>query len=294
MTQKPPIAQTHDDTTLGLRLRRAREARGLSQAAAAAALRLPLAIVEAMEREDLARLGAPIYVRGTFSSYARLVGVSTVVVDGFCRGLDLAPQPLTQANHAPRSRRVLDRYLKRAAYVALTASIVPSVIWLASLDRQPPAVQTLLEAPARPVQTVPEAANPPAPGESAAATPAPQETALQPIKAALTPSYASVPVAAPATTPDPAPALDVLVLRFVQESWFEVLDAAGRPIESGIAVAGSERSFAAAEVGKVSLGNAHGVQVERGGQVVDLAPFQRANIARFALSSGGSLVPVDG
>ena len=42
----------------------------------------------------------------------------------------------------------------------------------------------------------------------------------------------------------------------------------------------------------VVLGNAAAVRVTRDGAEVDLTPFRRANVARFALSSDGSLAPV--
>jgi cytoskeleton protein RodZ len=41
----------------------------------------------------------------------------------------------------------------------------------------------------------------------------------------------------------------------------------------------------------VALGNAGGVEVRRGAEALDLQPFRRANVARFAVSSDGSLQP---
>jgi cytoskeleton protein RodZ len=72
----------------------------------------------------------------------------------------------------------------------------------------------------------------------------------------------------------------------------EVFDANGRQIEQGLLSAGQQRNYAAGEVGRVKLGNVDAVEVKRGGVVVDLEPFSRANVARFALSSDGSLAPV--
>jgi cytoskeleton protein RodZ len=42
----------------------------------------------------------------------------------------------------------------------------------------------------------------------------------------------------------------------------------------------------------VKLGNVDAVEVKRAGVAVDLEPFSRANVARFTLSSDGSLAPV--
>jgi cytoskeleton protein RodZ len=63
-------------------------------------------------------------------------------------------------------------------------------------------------------------------------------------------------------------------------------------LEKGIVIAGQSRSFEAGRVGRVVLGNSGGVDVRVGHAAVDLAPFSRANVARFALSSDGSPTPV--
>ena len=56
--------------------------------------------------------------------------------------------------------------------------------------------------------------------------------------------------------------------------------------------AGTERSFEAAQIGRVVLGNAAAVEVQTSGSTVDMTPYKRANVARFTVSSDGSLVPV--
>ena len=56
--------------------------------------------------------------------------------------------------------------------------------------------------------------------------------------------------------------------------------------------AGDQRRYAQGEVGRVKLGDATAVEVQQAGSTVDLAPFQRANVARFTVSSEGSLAPV--
>ena len=46
----------------GRRLREAREAAGLSLADVGARLKMPVRVVESLEREDWSRLGAPVFV----------------------------------------------------------------------------------------------------------------------------------------------------------------------------------------------------------------------------------------
>ena len=84
-----------------------------------------------------------------------------------------------------------------------------------------------------------------------------------------------------------------IVLRTSAESWFEVAAPDGTSVEKGLLPAGSERRYGAAQVGRLTIGNASAVRLESQGRTVDLAPFARANVARFAVSSDGSLVAAD-
>jgi cytoskeleton protein RodZ len=82
-----------------------------------------------------------------------------------------------------------------------------------------------------------------------------------------------------------------LSLRFNGDSWVEVTAADGRMLEQSLVRAGEQRSYAAGQVGRIVLGNASSVNVQRNGQVQDLTPYLRANVARFTVSSDGSLAP---
>lgn len=59
----------------GPRLRKAREAAGLGQSDVAAELRLGVDTIDALERDAVERLPAPIFVRGYLRNYAALVGL---------------------------------------------------------------------------------------------------------------------------------------------------------------------------------------------------------------------------
>jgi cytoskeleton protein RodZ len=91
-----------------------------------------------------------------------------------------------------------------------------------------------------------------------------------------------------------APATGEIVLRFRGESWVEVLDRNGAVVERGLVPAGSERHLRPDAVGLVKFGNADAVDVLQAGQIVDVGAFRQANIARFAVSSEGSLTPPGG
>lgn len=83
-----------------------------------------------------------------------------------------------------------------------------------------------------------------------------------------------------------------LNLRFRGESWVQITAPDGTSIEKALLKAGDERSYSKGQVGRIVLGNAAAVEVQHAGSTVDLTPFQRANVARFAVSSEGSLAPV--
>ena len=91
------------------------------------------------------------------------------------------------------------------------------------------------------------------------------------------------------TTPQSSTALTIT---FNGDSWVEILGPDNRVIERGLLTAGQQRSYKLGEVERVKLGNIDAVEVKRAEVAVDLEPFSRANVARFTLSSDGSLAPV--
>ena len=99
-------------------------------------------------------------------------------------------------------------------------------------------------------------------------------------------------IASMGTMRAPAAETPALAMSFEGESWVQVFAPDGRSIEQGLLAAGERRSYDQGEVGRVVLGNIAAVEVLQDGEPVDLAPFSRANVARFTLSSDGSLAPV--
>lgn len=317
MTTSDSALPTTDEQPLGLRLRRARETAGLSVADAALQLKVPAGLVEAMEREDTARLGAAIYIRGHYSHYARLVGVPQVVVDSFCRRLQAEPKPLEATVRVSTFDRLFERYASRAVYVALTALIVVPVVWMSLSERVRMQPQALLDAtptadlaataqdggpvdagkpadgpvrasmaPFYGVQPAP--ADAAAPATAAAAAPASVLEALPPPAPLAAAQDAVVPDAAPAPVADAGAAV---VFRFREASWVEVLAKDGSRLAFGIIPAGEELRFPRTQLGAVALGNAGGVEVTLDGDSLDLTPYRRANVARFDVQSLGVAAP---
>jgi cytoskeleton protein RodZ len=266
--------ETLFEDPLGLRFRHAREKLRWSQEAVAQQTKLSVAVIEAIEREDWARLGAPIYVRSYISSYARLVGLPTSLADDVVR--HLSPPELKVDSGASGGRRAIDRGLLSLGYLAMTVVILGAAAMLAlrfQQDAAAPAGTTAAlplrsAAVATPVHTTPSPA-----------TATPSTIIEAPVLASLAPSL-------------PVENRNELVLRFRADSWIDVADAGGKPVERGIVPAGSERRFQIGRIARITLGDALAVDVAQGGRPVDLAPFRTANVARFAVSSAGELTSI--
>ena len=263
---------------VGQRLRTAREAQGLGIDDVAARLKMPARIVQALEDEDWNRLGAPVFVRGQLRSYSRLLGLVTSTTIAASGLAPIEPTTLVPRSYTPRMTRLFEQGTRRLVYIVLTAAIVVPV-WLATKPhlsgRGDPATVQSLDAPA---------IGAPAGGAAATTTPAPVDAVKSSKDATVVASIAPL-------APRPS-ANATLVLRLTGDSWVQVQAPDGRTLEQGLLPAGTTRTYVAGEVGRVTLGNASAVVVQQGDRAQDLAPFRRANVARFTVSSDGSLAPV--
>ena len=278
---------------VGQRFRHAREKAQLSLESVSRQLRLPVAVIEAIEKEDWSRLGAPIYVQSHVGSYARLLGLPAELVDEIARSKP-APQLVTVGVGSP-VRRMIDHSVMKLAYLAMTVVIAGSVVMLAMHFQAPPIISQVL--PLDPPASMPES--------RAAATPAKPDTTAHntlPTAVAATsanpqspanPSPADAPVMASLAPSLPVAAAQNsgVLLSFRGESWAEILDSAGQRVERGLIAAGTERRFAAGQVARITLGNADAVDVTVDGQPLDLATYSNANVAHFTGSSDGRIAP---
>ncbi|MGV6494076.1 helix-turn-helix domain-containing protein [Stenotrophomonas rhizophila] len=273
----------------GARLRQAREAAGLTLEEVGQQLRMPMQVVKSLEEEQWERLGAPVFVRGQLRSYARLLKVDLGDALEQARIGAVVPPQLVSHTHTPRTRRIAESLGRKALYVGITAALVVPTYFTtrgffdagspapstASLDVIPAAVP-VAGGPA-PADTAPAPAAAPA-----GAVPA---TPNAPYVASLT----AVPRPAAAAAPAPAGALN---LQFTGDSWVDITAPDGSSVEKALIKSGETRSFSPGQVGRMVLGNASAVEVQQAGTIVDLSPYQRANVARFTVSSDGSVAPV--
>ncbi|HVK52350.1 MAG TPA: RodZ domain-containing protein [Pseudoxanthomonas sp.] len=259
----------------GAFLRQAREQAGLSLQDVGSRLKVPLKVLQALEAEQWSQLGAPVFIRGQLRSYAKLLKVD---VDGYLAQAQLEtvrPSELVSRSYTPTSHRVFESAKRKAIYVVVTA-IIATPIWMATRPHLGGGQQTTASLDVMPPKTTPT--NGAASVAAGAAGTEVERPSAAPYVASLTP---------PISRSTPA-----LTLNFTGDSWVQIMGSDGRSLEQALLKAGDQRSYEAGQVGRVVLGNASAVEVQRSGSTVDLTPYRRANVARFTVSSDGSLVPV--
>ena len=255
----------------GALLRTARKAQGMTLEEAAQRTHIPMRTLDALESGEWQGAGAGVFVRGQLRSYGRLLGLDTS--SWMEEAPAVEPPRLVSHQRTPMAQRFADEIGRKLVYVVITLTIgIP--VWLMA-TRSPvaalPGETASLEVPktvaATPAQAV-------APAQVAQAHGQPQQ-AVALASMAPVPGQAGVPATA-------------VSIRFDGESWMQAYAPDGSVIEKGLVKAGESRSFASGQLGRITLGNASQVHVEHAGQAVDLTPYIRSDVARFAVSSDGT------
>ncbi|MGH8198909.1 MAG: helix-turn-helix domain-containing protein [Steroidobacteraceae bacterium] len=257
---------------IGARLRGARERSRLTILQAAERLHVDPDILEALESEDFAALGAPVYVKGHLRHYAELVGESPeALYDLYSQGTRVPPPDLTRV-----PKPLADdtgRLVAPAVIVVIGFAVAGTVWWGLSLSHR-----QWLTVGSNPVPiTVP------------AATPT---EADQPVKLTLAGGAGPSPVRGPMTAVAlPARGDIYAVFIFTADSWTEVHDATGRRLLYGLSLGRATRKLEGVPPLSVLLGDASGVTLEVGGRTESFSRFVRANhTASFLIAADGRVL----
>ncbi len=276
--------------TIGSRLRNAREAKGLDIATCGRQLHLPIKVLERLEADDFGEPEHFVFLRGALQGYARFLGLPPGSCDHALRSVAPVEQPaLVSVARTSPARWLLQRYGTAATYIVLTATIAVPLVLLGlrgGLERPAARIVSLDQAPA--AQQHAKAATP-----TRTPTTSPDET---PFRASMTP-FAAIALSdsgASATpvpvTPAPVPVgmaagSHALTVSANADCWFEITDADGDKVDSGMLHAGDSRTWHSEDTLHVTLGNADGVSVTRDGQALPLDSYRHANVARFDVFS---------
>lgn len=259
---------------VGATLRAAREARGLSVADAAQQLRLMNRQIVAMEEEDYASLGQPVFARGFVRNYARMLGLDDA---SLLRAMGGAPATPVEVNataplELPR-KWFTSGWLIAGMVLLLLVTVLPIGLyaWLSSdAEETPPLTRQPATAPVAASISPPNTPASPAPVQNMA-------TQTQPAGAATAvPPANELPVTI-------APAQHELRFELAGDAWLEVKDGAGHTLTRQIHPKDSELVLAGQPPFTLTVGNATQVRMSYKGRPLDLTPYINANVARFSL-----------
>lgn len=288
----PPAATA--PRSIGERLRAGRERAGLSVAAAAEKLHLDLKVIEALESDRFAELGASVYVRGHLRRYADFVGEPGLeLVNAYSAKAEARPPPpdLTQIPHA--EHRSDPRRLVTPLVGLGCALVLALAIWwvLAGSKSGTLATAPPPQATSVPAATPAPASEPPVHVASAANNSAPSAANTPAATPAAAASVAADGARREASQETQAPARETrLRLELSNESWVEVYDSRGERLFYDVAGAGSVQSIAGRPPLRVVLGNAAAVTVQVDGQSRDIpAGAIDGEGAHFVVNRSGSL-----
>src|SRR4051812_9411827 len=136
-----------DGATLGETLRRARELRGLTVPQVSATTKIPVRLLEALERDDFHAAPRGMYLRAEVLAYADAVGLDkTIAIDRLHAATD-PPTPVAVAAlppAVPRTRR-LTRTV--GAIAVVIAALTVAVLWRSGRESR---LQAVTEVPVAP------------------------------------------------------------------------------------------------------------------------------------------------
>ena len=267
----------------GARLKREREASGLTEQQAAEALNLDPTVIMVLEANDFAALGAPVFAKGHLRRYASMLGIAE---DEILGAYERSKEHVEEPTLVPKSRLEMAPVRGKSRWpwvIGGSAAFVVAALLLAYVSEngfpwsEPPAVDDTSTLDATEPSLTPAPVAPSAAPESAAT-----EATSPPPATAASEELAGTP--APAAVPGQV----TLQLRFAADSWVEIFDGSGKAVLYDLGKAGSERTITAAPPLSVTLGNAPGVAITVNGRAVP-RPAGQGTLARFSVGADGVL-----
>lgn len=260
-------------TDPGARLRRQREAAGLTQQDVAERLNLDSGVIVALESDDFASLGAPVFARGHLKRYAALLGVAEgEIVGAYERSRAQLAQPTlipkAREEMAPVRARPVWPWLAGGAALFLVAAGLAAYLagsfgkthGTADPGASGPATSGAAEAPTVATTAGPSSAT----AAAAAAMPADGAT-----------------IAAP-------PGQVALAFDFAADSWVEVYDGSGKVVLYDLGRSGTRRFATGAGPLRVTLGNPASVRLSVNGRPAALpVPPAGQTVVRFNVGAAG-------
>jgi cytoskeleton protein RodZ len=278
-------------TEPGARLRRQREIAGLSEQQVAEQLNLDAAAVTAIERDDYALLGAPVFARGHLKRYAALVGLpEDDVVGAYDRSRAQLAEPtlIPKAREEMRPERGPARWPWIAGSLALFLLAAGIAAYVSEHGLALPAwpfgrAEVSADAPDAPGVTASQQSGQPTLSPAAVPAGAGQVAVADPASAGVVPPGGAAQGSA-------QPGQVVLELGFAADSWVEIYDGAGKTVLYDLGKAGTARTVYGTGPLSLTFGNAPAITLKANGRVVALpAPPAGQTVGRYSLGADGAL-----
>jgi cytoskeleton protein RodZ len=271
-------------------LRQAREAAGLHIAALAAALKVPVKKLEALEAGRYHELHNLTFARGLAASACRHLKVDPAAVleqipGMVCPPLGVDRPPINapfkpgDGSSAGGAMAWLSRPVVWGVCLLLLAAVAVAVLpqgWISRFQAQiAPATETPITTPGVVIESVVQSFSDDMPQASPQAV-APEAMSDAPMAPALE--------AAPLAAAEPIPTAvgsGLLSIRAVSESWIEVINGSGVQVVQRVLKPGDVLDFSSTPPYSVVVGRADAVQVTVRGQPLDVMPYARNSVARF-------------
>jgi cytoskeleton protein RodZ len=246
-------------STLGIRLRELREAKGVSLDDIARSTRVGRRHLEALETDNWAELPAPVFVKGFIRAYCDFLDASPDEALGVYReatGESAKPERVQSILRSGPSRRAGPLVISLVLFIALGASLFALRLGLKS---SPPSAPAKSASARGDTATVPSSAS---------------------IPAATAPVIQTQPV--PVSAADAKPAAQRLVIHAVEPTWIRVQVDDGQVSEE-LLPAGAGREWTAARRFVLTVGNAGGLEIDLNGKRIPALGARGAVIQKLVL-----------
>ncbi len=281
-------------------LRHERIRLGLSLEQAALGCRIRQEHLEAIESAETQHI-PQVYLNGYIRNYARFLGLPAGSIEKhlpYARGSDPAVQSVFTAA-LPKNPD--DRWFKATSYV-LASMVVIALVWQFTTEAvrfsQGDPVSRLSDsgaglggeqAPAADNAAAKTAQSPNTSHLQASIAPLEDVRRNRPAVGGSGAESAWSAISQVAATEEPAEVLMAGEQSFgisaSADSWVEIIDGHGNKIEMDLLRAGNGRNYVALAPVKLLLGRASSIELTHNGELVDLAPYTRGNVARITLTA---------
>ena len=292
-----PAAPGQADGSLGvpLRLRQAREAAGVHIAALAAALKVPVKKLEALEAGRYEELPDMTFARALAASACRQLKIEPAFVleqiPGAVRPpLGGATPPINapfksgDGSASGGAMAWLSRPVVWGVGLLLLAAIAMAVLpqgWVSRFQTgSAPEPEMLIATPGSVIESVVPSVSDDVPQGNPQPFAASEEAGAATIAGAVI----ETPVVPTPTAAEPTPVTSgsgLLSIRAVNESWIEVINGSGVQVVQRVLKPGETLDFFTLAPYSVVVGRADAVQVSVRGQPFDVMPYARNSVARF-------------